>query len=475
MAVRVAASTSLGASGLISHPTFTGLVGTARTDITPPVGIFCRNWGAASHDTAQGIHRPLTLTAIAIQEHVSSQPLVLVDADLGWWSNIDYERRFRRQVLAELGLPPERFLFCLQHTHSAPPLCEPEPHWQGRELLAAYLVSLRQATAATARRAMAAVEPATIEWHHGRSNLAANRDLPDPAPPKGPRLVCGFNPANPADDTLVVGRVTSGSGRTLATLSNYACHPTTLAWDNNLVSPDYVGMLRETIELATGGGPSLFLQGASGELAPRYQYVGDTAVADAHGRELGHAVLAALYGMEPPGERLVYDRVVESGAPLATWRREPKGASRLSASLAAECRMVDIPLKDWPSAAELAAQFAACTDRPIAERLRRKLRIREALGDGATFPLEIWGWRLGETLLLGTMAEAYSCIQQNVRSAFADREVVWLNLVNGSVGYLPPAPLYEVEIYQAWQTPFDRGSLELVKQAAIALGRDLLT
>ena len=122
-----------------------------------------------------------------------------------------------------------------------------------------------------------------------------------------------------------------------------------------------------------------------------------------------------------------------------------------------------------------AVQFAACTDRPIAERLRRKLRIREALGDGATFPLEIWGWRLGETLLLGTMAEAYSCIQQNVRSAFADREVVWLNLVNGSVGYLPPAPLYEVEIYQAWQTPFDRGSLELVKQAAIALGRDLLT
>ena len=73
------------------------------------------------------------------------------------------------------------------------------------------------------------------------------------------------------------------------------------------------------------------------------------------------------------------------------------------------------------------------------------------------------------------MAEAYSCIQQSVRAAFADREVVWLNLVNGSVGYLPPAPLYDVEIYQAWQTPFDRGSLELVEQAAIALGRDLLT
>ncbi len=459
---------------MISHPTFTGLVGTARADITPPVGIFCRNWGAAVHDTAQGIHRPLSLTAIAIQEKASSTPLVLVDADLGWWANLTYERKFRRQVLDELGLPPERLLCCVTHTHSAPPLCEPEPQWPGGELLAAYLGSLRRAYVETARKALAAVEPATIEWHHGRSSLASNRDLPDPAPPRGPRLVCGFSPANAADDTLVVGRVTSGSGRTLATLSNYACHPTTLAWDNDLVSPDFVGMMRETIEQATGGVPAVFLQGASGEMAPRYQYVGDTAVADAHGRELGHAVLAAIYAMEPPGERLVYDRVVESGAPLATWRREPKGASQLSASLAAECCTVDIPLKDWPSAAELAAQFAVCTDRPIAERLRRRLRIREALGDGPTFPIEIWGWRLGEALVLGTLAEAYSCIQQNVRAAFADREVVWLNLVNGCIGYLPPSPLYDVEVYQVWQTPFDRGSLELVEQAAIALGRNLL-
>jgi hypothetical protein len=135
---------------------------------------------------------------------------------------------------------------------------------------------------------------------------------------------------------------------------------------------------------------------------------------------------------------------------------------------------VDLPLKDWPSTAELAAQFAACTDRALAERIRRRLRIREALGDGATFPLEIWGWRVGEALVLGTMAEAYSAIQAGVRAAFPDRAVAWLNLVNGSVGYLPPAPLYDADIYQVWQTPFDRGSLERVEAAAIELGRELL-
>jgi hypothetical protein len=456
-----------------SHSAFTGSVGLARTDITPPVGIFCRNWGAALHDAAQGVHRSLFLTALAIRAAATDQPLVLLDADLGWWANLSYERDFRGRVCVALGLPEERLLSCLTHTHSAPPLCHPQPQWQGGDLLAAYLGRLEQAMVETARQALANLAPATIEWHHGRCGLATDRDLPDPSPPAGPRLVVGFNPANSADDTLVVGRITSASGTPLATIANYACHPTTLAWDNDLVSPDFPGAMRSTIE-REGAGLGLFLQGASGELSPRHQYVGDPAVADSHGRELAHAVLATVHAMEPPGQALLFDRVVESGAPLAAWRREPRPVTAMMKSLAAMRRTVDLPLKDWPSAAELAAQFSGCTDRAIAERIRRRLRIREALGDGPTFPLEVWGWRIGEALVLGTMAEAYSSIQRSVRAAFPDREVVWLNLVNGSIGYLPPEPLYGVEAYQVWQTPFDRGSLEQLEAAAIALGGELL-
>jgi hypothetical protein len=455
------------------HSAFSGLVGLARTDITPQAGIFCRNWGAAAHDTAQGIHRPLSVTGLAIRDAAGGEPLVLLDTDLGWWASLSYERGFRGRVRAAVGLSEDRLLSCLSHTHAAPPLCGPEPQWQGGDLLAAYLDRFETAMAETARAAIANLAPATIEWHHGRCALATNRDLPDPTPPAGPRIVCGFNPANPADDTLVVARVTAASGRPLATVANYACHPTTLAWDNDLVSPDFVGEMRSTIEGA-GAGLGLFLQGASGELSPRYQYVGDPAVADAHGRELAHAVLATVEGMEPPGQELVFERVVESGAPLARWRRQPRPVTPRMKSLVAKRRTVDLPLKDWPSTATLAAEFAACTDRALAERIRRKLRIRESLGDGATFPLEIWGWRIGEALVLGTMAEAYSALQSRVRAAFPDRAVVWLNLVNGSVGYLPPAPLYDVDIYQVWQTPFERGGLEMVEAAAIELGRELL-
>src|SRR5690606_7871979 len=108
----------------------------------------------------------------------------------------------------------------------------------------------------------------------------------------------------------------------IATIINYACHPTTLAWDNRLISPDYVGAMRETVEAYTHA-PCLFLQGASGELAPAEQYTGNTGTADKHGRSLGYSVLAVLEAMPPPGTELSFVRIVESGAPLAVWDHVP--------------------------------------------------------------------------------------------------------------------------------------------------------
>ena len=40
-----------------------------------------------------------------------------------------------------------------------------------------------------------------------------------------------------------------------------------------------------------------------------------------------------------------------------------------------------------------------------------------------------------------------------------------MNLINGSVGYLPPADLYDTDVYPVWQTPFDRGCLEQIGDA----------
>lgn len=277
-------------------------------------------------------------------------------------------------------------------------------------------------------------------------------------------MLCGFNPQAPADDTLLVGRVTDAMGCIRATLVNYACHPTTLGPENRAISPDYIGAMRETIQQATGA-PAIFLQGASGDLAPRYQYVADPGVADAHGRQLGFAALATLNGMEPPGVELRFAKPIHSGAELAYWRRAPRKSSQTLEALETH---VELPVKEWFSAADLEQQYVSATDRVEKERLRRRRTVLESLGGRSTFRLPVTTWRIGDAVLVGSCCESYSILQQRLRRQFSHSTIVCMNLINGSIGYLPPAELYDTITYTVWQTPFDAGSLEAVIDAMAA-------
>ena len=434
------------------HCGFFGRIGMARAEITAPVGIYSRNWGAAKHDVASSIHRPLYLSVLTLAEP-DGTPLVLVDADLGWWRPFSLFQEFQERLLNEIGLPASRVIFALTHTHASAPLMKSDSQIAGSEMQDPWLESVYQSTVATIQEALSNPFDGSLDWHAGSCQLAADRDLPDP---ESGRIVCGYNPARPADKTLVVGRVTDSHGQLRAVIANYACHPTTLAWDNESISPDFIGAMRETIEQASTA-TAFFLQGASGELAPRHQYVGDPSVADRHGKQLGYATLATLHDMEPPGTQLAYDGVVESGAPLAVWKHSP---IELSAKLHAVDCTVDLDLKDWPTAEELERQRIHCDDRALEERLRRKRDIRRALGDGSTFAVPVSVWVVGDAILVGSCCEAYSLLQTELRRRFPDHSIVCMNLINGTIGYLPPENLYDADVYQVWQTPFARGGLE---------------
>ncbi len=444
------------------HSGFTGRIGIARAEITPPVGIYSRNWGAAEHDVALSIHRPLFLSVLTL-ENADGVPLVLVDADLGWWRPFSLFSDFQQRLLSEINLPAARLIFALTHTHASAPLMKSDPQLAGSEMQDPWLESVYQTSVATIRNALHDTFDGSLDWHAGSCQLAAERDLPDP---ESGRIVCGYNPAGTSDSTLVVGRVTDTNDRLKAVITNYACHPTTLAWDNESISPDYIGAMRETIEQTTAA-TSFFLQGASGELAPRHQYVGDTEVADRHGKQLGYATLATLHDMEPPGHQLAFDGIVESGAPLAVWKHVP---CQLSGMLHCIDRTVELELKDWPSAAELEQQRVVCDDRALEERLRRKRDIRIALGDGNSFAVPVSVWAVGDAIVVGSCCEAYSLLQTELRRRFPDHSIVCMNLINGTIGYLPPQELYDRDVYQVWQTPFAKGGLErLIESLATAI------
>jgi hypothetical protein len=371
-------------------------------------------------------------------------------------------------------------MICLSHTHASPAVQSYNASKPGGHLIAPYLQHLRTAATKAATDALSSARPATLTWRYGTCDLATNRDLPAPpsphlaaplagrvssseisnlksspslAPGAAPRILCGFNPAAPADHTLLVGRITDPAGAILATIVNYACHPTTLAWENPLISPDYVGALRETVEHHTAAAPCLFLQGASGELASAEQYTADPSVADRHGRRLAFATLATLEAMSPPNTTLTYTGVVESGAPLAIWRPRPAPAPT---NLSAEIVWADLPLKPL----DPAPSDTDPSDPVAREKIARRRAIRQIVGDGPTSRMPLYLWRLGDSFLLGQQNEAYSPLQTQPRARHPHAPIAVMNLVNGSGGYLPPADVYDTGCYQVSHTPFAAGSLE---------------
>ncbi|CAL1519052.1 neutral/alkaline non-lysosomal ceramidase N-terminal domain-containing protein [Chitinophaga sp. MM2321] len=452
----------------LKNASFQGIIGVAQTDITPPTGIYSRNWGAALHDVAEGIHQPLMLTCTTFQSAAKETPLVLIGADLGWWKSAADEWALRSQLLKALDLAPSQLMFCLSHTHAGPALSRDEATQPGGELIDGYLQTILEHAIQAVRQALSNAVPATLTWHYGKCGLATNRDL---AQPERQRYIVGFNPDEEADDTLLVGRITDTHERILGTIVNYACHPTTLAWENRLISPDYIGAMREIVEGQTGAS-CLFLQGASGELAPAAQYVGDTALAETYGRQLGYAVLATLEAMLPAQTQLSFTGVVESGGALAIWSPSVYTPSTV---LAVEMVEVELHLKPLPPLAEIEQQWRECEDHVLKERLRRKCGIRKALGDGQEARVGLWVWRLGDALLIGQPNETYSIFQRELRREFSAQAVGVMNVVNGHIGYLAPAELYNHDIYSVSQTPFAAGSLELLTEKTMAIVKELMT
>jgi len=122
-------------------------IGIARLDITPPAGIHWKLWGASLADTAEGVHRPLTATAMAILG--DGEPLVVVSLDVCEWSDPADEGVVRHRILSACGLDPDRLLLHSTHTHSGQAPCTSNVALTGGEYIGEHLemIAERAATA----------------------------------------------------------------------------------------------------------------------------------------------------------------------------------------------------------------------------------------------------------------------------------------------------------------------------------------
>lgn len=452
-------------------------VGLARADITPPIGIYHRMWGAAKHEQATGVHRPLLATLFWLEPESSdrSQALILATLDHCLLDGPDIIA-MQSAIATAAGVATAQVLIAISHTHSAGLMSRTRAAQPGGEMIGPYLDQLAATLADLAKTAATSIQPASIVYGTARCNLAAHRDYFDTDRQK---FVCGLNPTGPADDTVVIAKFVANGDQTIATLVNYACHPTTLAWQNTFISPDYIGALRETIEQQTAA-PCIFLQGASGDLGPRDGFVGDTTIADCNGRQLAFAALSALESLPQPGTQQVYAGPVVSGATIGTWQHEPVPSESRQRHAAWSIKhwnvelayRSDLPtieaaqseLTTWQQHESLAVTAGKTAEAQVAharvEQAQRQLWKLKSLPQ-PNFPLPITLGKLGDALWLFLPGEHYQSLQTQLREKFPNKPILVSTITNGwQPGYIPPSEIYGRGIYQEQIAVVAPGSAE---------------
>lgn len=309
--------------------------GAASAAITPKTLMWMAGY-ASRKKPAEGADMDLFAKALALEDADSSR-LAILTADL-----VSVPREVRLATAAAVqkahGIPPERLLINVSHTHCGPELRvwrtattddaerrEREALEYGQELVKTFT---RLVGEALTRRV-----PVTTDFVHARCGFAMNRRRPDD---RG-----GFsnapNPEGPVDHRVPVLRVRAAADASdVALVFGYACHCTTL--NHQRFNGDYAGYAQQILEQAHPGAVALFLNGCSGDQNPypRRQF----EHAEAHGRTLALAVESAL---ETPPRALQgrlqaalkeiplrLERLPERGE----WEARAQGADKLDAQLA---------------------------------------------------------------------------------------------------------------------------------------------
>ena len=465
----------------IQFPQSRCLVGVADGDVTPPVGTYHRMWGAAAHDRSTGVHRPLRQTTLVLappESHdVVGECALFIALDHCLFGTPEMENLLDHLTDAT-GIGRERIVVFFSHTHGAGLLGRDRVELPGGENIPAYLDWLAEHLASSATAALRRVAPATFVYGIGHCGLATNRDYVDEG---AGQSVCGYNPDGTADATVLIARITDDAmQRTIGTLVNYACHPTTLAWDNTLISPDYVGAMRDVIERTTEA-QCFFVQGASGDVGPREGFVGDVGVADSHGRQLGYAVLSAAEDLPPAGTQFQYRGPVVSGATIGTWdyQRLDERRSHEIGTWSMHRSTVPLPyrsdrldarqLEQERARWELAERDAraegddakAADARAMIERMTRRLTRTASLPPGDSYPYPLRLWRIGDAVWVALDGEHYNVLQRRLREHFPETPLIIGTLANGSsVWYLPDKDSYGKGLYQEDASVLAQGSLE---------------
>lgn len=379
--------------------------GVAQIDITPPIGTDLTGYIARGGPTI-GVHDPVYAKALVLDTGETQAALLTVDI-LGL--HLPFVTSVRTAIEQRCGIPATQIMITCSHTHAGPATMLLEGCGAIDE---GYLARLQQGLVDVTHQAWMQRRPARFGVGHGQVTMGVHNRR---------------NPGAIIDPDLGILRVEEETGRLLAVVLNYTCHPTCLTGENRLVSAEYCGYATAAIERATGA-ITLFITGAIGDVGPAQR---------------GWAVLEQIGGaLATEALRRLPDIAV------ADWNR-----------LHATHQSVALPLQPLPTVEALAQMIAEIQQRLADSELMQQPyqpQIQGAMLAWATTTLaqvangsaattvttELQALRLGDLTLVSAPGELFVELGLAIKQGAAVEQLFICGFGNDNIGYIPTPQAY---------------------------------
>ena len=446
-------------------------------DISPKVGVAHAGWGAQTHQVSLGNDMPLHVTALVVTK--GNVELAIVDVDIGIFTN-QQDKKIRELISKKSGIPFGNIRLAYTHTHSGPITFG---QWikDGIDLANEWWNTIPDACAKAVVEAKATAQPARTGFGRGSCDVNINRR---PSRDNG-QLFTGRNWDGAVDHSVDVVSFDDADDNPIATIVNYAMHPTIMAHQNQWVTPDFPGPMRSVVE-HTVGGLCLFLQGASGNQGPVDGFTGDLRVYRKVGSKLGAEAARVRLNIEPRERKENLDQILISGADLGIYSNVPTNES--DDTVGVSNVPVDLPSRNVISLADAQAGFDAGEKelestrasmaseeeirKAVSKVMRANIQLSVArLSDTNTrdghIEITAQSMRIGETVLVSIPVEPFVELAQGVKERSSSANTVFSGFSNGHINYLATDIAFEEGGYEVGVSVFAAGSAELAIEASL--------
>ena len=267
--------------------------GAAQSSITPKKSCYLAGYGGAGMSV--GVHDSLYAKAVVISDGRQTAAVLTLDCIGLLYPDIKKIQQRVKVQLNDPAFPVEHIIVSSTHTHLGPDVVG---LWGKNRFSSGvqkdYMDFLIQKAAETVIRAWKNRTEVSIRYGTGShgEGWVQNISLPEEI-----------------DRSVTTLQLIDASNQSVATLTNFACHPTLIGPERKLFSADYVAGLYQHLD-TTLGGVNLFLQGAIGGWV---QPVGEDSFENAgkRGNALAEEVLKIMAsGQNASAGELIFKRRV---------------------------------------------------------------------------------------------------------------------------------------------------------------------